>query len=140
MFLGQFHGHIDAQGRFPLPTELHPRLASGMVVTRGLDKCLLLFPRQVWQELASKVSGLPFTQSQARSLRRLLFSGALDCLADGEGCITLPAVLRSYAKIEKEYVLVGQGGHVEMWNPARWGEVLVCLEDKANSLAEELAI
>ena len=140
MFLGQFQGYIDAQGRFPLPPALHPHLAPEMVIARGLDKCLLLFPRQGWQELAHKVSGLPFTLSQARSLRRLLFAGAHDCLADGEGRIMLPKELRAYAQIEEELVLVGLGGYLEIWSPACWGEVLTRLETEASSLGEELAI
>jgi len=111
-----------------------------MVVTRGLDKCLLLFPRQGWQELAHKVNGLPLTLPQARWLRRLLFAGALDCLADDEGRITLPEELRAYARIEEELVLVGLGGYLEIWSPACWGEALARLEAEASSLAEELAI
>ena len=140
MFLGQFQGHIDAQGRFPLPPALHPHLAPGMVVTRGLDRCLLLFSRQRWQELAHRVSGLPLPLPQARSLRRLLFAGALDCLVDGEGCIALPEELRAYAEIEGELVLVGLGGYLEIWSPACWGEALTRLEAEASSWAEELAI
>jgi len=111
-----------------------------MVVTRGLDKCLLLFPRQGWQELAHKVNGLPLTLPRARWLRRLLFAGALDCLADDEGRITLPEELRAYARIEEELVLVGLGGYLEIWSPACWGEALARLEAEASSLAEELAI
>lgn len=140
MFLGQFQGHIDAQGRFPLPSVLRPHLAAGMVVTRGLDKCLLLFPRQEWQELTHRVSGLPFTLPKARSLRRLLFAGALDCLADGEGCIALPEELRAYARIEGELVLIGLGRYLEIWSPTHWSDTLIHLEAEVSSCAEELGI
>jgi len=139
-FLGQFYGHIDAEGRFGLPSALRPRLTPGMVVTRGLDKCLLLFARQEWQELAQKLSGLPLALPRARSLRRLLFAGALDCVADGDGRITLPEELRAYARIRGDLVLVGLGNHMEIWSPVCWGQVLASLEAEAGSLAEGLVI
>lgn len=140
MFLGQFHGRVDAQGSFHLPPSLCAHLAAGMVVTRGLDRCLMLFPRQMWQELANRLSGLPFTWPAARALRRLLFAGALHCLADGECHITLSEELCTYAQIEGELVLVGLGAYLEMWSPTSWGETLVRVEAEASSLAEELTI
>ena len=140
MLLGQFHSRIDVQGTFHLPPSLCAHLAAGMVLTRGLDKCLMLFPRQVWQELARKVNGLPLTLPEARALRRLLFAGALHCLADGECHITLPEELCAYAQIEGELMLVGLGVYLEIWNPTSWGDILVRVEAEASSLAEELAI
>jgi len=140
MFLGQFHGRLDAQGTFHLPPSLCAHLAAGMVLTRGLDKCLMLFPRQAWQELAHKVSGLSFTLPEARALRRLLFAGALYCLAEGEGHITLPEELCAYAQIEGDLVLVGLGAYLEIWSPTTWGDTLVRVEAEVSSLAEELAI
>jgi MraZ protein len=140
VFLGQFHGRIDAQGRFPVPPALYACLAPGLVVTRGLDRCLLLFPRQMWQELVSKMSVLPLTLRQARSLRRLFFAGALDCSADSDGCIALPEELRSYAQIKGELVLVGVGDYLELWSPVCWSEALARLEAEAGLLAEALAI
>jgi len=140
MFLGQFRGRIDAQRAFHLPPSLCAHLAAGMVVTRGLDKCLMLFPREAWQELAHKVCRLPITLPPARALRRLLFAGALHCLADGECHITLSEELCAYAQIEGQLILVGLGTYLEIWSPASWGNTLLHVEAEAGSSAEELAV
>jgi MraZ protein len=140
VFLGQFHRPVGEQGRCSLPAPLRHHVSSGLVVTRGLDKCLLLFPRETWQQLLARVSGLPVTLRQARLLRRLLFSGAVECPTGDEGCIELPQELCTYAEIRGQVVIVGLGSYLELWSPACWGEALDSLEAEAESLADGLDI
>lgn len=122
MFLGEYEHTLDDKGRFTIPAKLRSGLASGMVVTVGIDPCLWLFPMDRWLELAEKVSGLPLTDPQAREFRRQVFGGAADLEPDRQGRVGLPPFLRSYAHIDKQVVVIGLHDHCEIWNPEVWHE------------------
>jgi MraZ protein len=92
MFLGEYAHTIDDKGRLTLPAKYRAELASGVVVTRGIDKCLFVFPMDEWKKLSDKVSALPLTDTQARDFRRLLFSGANDAELDKQGRVLLPSI------------------------------------------------
>ena len=78
MFLGEYEHNMDDKGRLAVPARFREALGEGVVVTRGFDRCLMGFPRSMWEQLAQQVSGLSLGQSDARNIRRLLFSGAAD--------------------------------------------------------------
>ena len=122
MFLGEFSHTIDDKGRLTLPSKFRALLAGGLVVTRGIDKCLFVFPLNEWQNLAHKVSNLPLADPQAREFRRLLFSGASDDVPDKQGRVLIPQYLREYAGLDGEVVVAGLNTHVEIWSPAAWTE------------------
>ena len=122
MFLGEFSHTIDDKGRLTLPSKFRAELAGGLVVTRGIDKCLFVFPQGGWIDLANKVSNLPLTESQAREFRRLLFSGASDDVPDKQGRVLLPQYLREYAGLNSEVIVAGLNTHLELWNPTAWTE------------------
>jgi MraZ protein len=122
MFLGEFSHTIDDKGRLTLPSKFRALLAGGLVVTRGIDKCLFVFPLNEWQNLAHKVSSLPLADPQAREFRRLLFSGASDDVPDKQGRVLIPQYLREYAGLDGEVVVAGLNTHVEIWSLAAWAE------------------
>jgi len=120
MFLGEYNHTIDDKGRLTLPAKFRPDFQSGVVVTRGIDKCLFAFPMPEWEKLSAQVSGLPLTDASAREFRRLLFSGASDEIPDKQGRILVPAYLREYATLNGEVVIAGLNTHIELWNPETW--------------------
>jgi len=122
MFLGEFSHTIDDKGRLTLPAKFRVDFANGIVVTRGIDRCLFAFPMSHWQKLAEQVSDLPLTAPQAREIRRLLFSGASDDTLDKQGRVLIPQYLREYANLNGEVIVAGLNTHVEIWNPDDWGE------------------
>ena len=122
MFLGEFEHTVDDKGRLTIPAKFRGRLASGLVVTKGIDPCLWLFPIDGWAELADKISALPRTDMSAREFRRQLFAGASDSVPDRQGRVNLPTYLKEYAKIENTAIIVGLYDHCEIWNPERWRE------------------
>ena len=122
MFLGEFSHTIDDKGRLTLPAKFRADFASGIVVTRGIDRCLFAFPQAAWQVLAQKVSSLPLAESQAREFRRLLFSGASDDTPDKQGRVLIPQYLREYANLNGEVIIAGLDTHVEIWNPDAWNK------------------
>ncbi len=107
-----------------MPTRYRPRLqelCSGkMIITIDADRCLLLYPLSVWEEVEERLLLLSSTDRKARALKRLLLGHAEDCALDGNGRLLLPAALREFANIAKQVVLVGQGNKFEIWDQATW--------------------
>ena len=139
MFLGEFQHSIDQKGRLAIPAKFREELADGAVVTRGLDKCLVIYPRGEWIRLAEKVSQIPQTQPNVRTLSRLLFSGAVDLSLDGQGRTVLPQYLREYADIAANVAVIGLYQRIEVWRLEDWNAVKTTTEAAGGSLAEQLA-
>jgi MraZ protein len=122
MFFGEFEHSIDDKGRVTIPAKFRGRLAAGLVVTKGIDPCLWLYPADAWGELAEEVNSLPITDPKAREFRRQLFGGASDAVPDKQGRVLLPPYLREYANLDSQAVVVGLYDHCEIWNIEQWRE------------------
>ncbi len=122
MFLGQYAYTLDSKGRLIIPSRFREELAEGLVITRGLDRCLSLYPLDVWREIARKVNELPITSAQGRALRRLFFADAADVSLDSQGRMLVPERLREYAALilSHEVVVVGLDRYMELWSPSQW--------------------
>lgn len=139
MFLGEFEHSIDDKGRVAIPARFREDLAEGMVLTRGFDQCLQAFPRQVWQQLAQKVSSLSLGSPEARNLRRILFSNAAEVEVDRQGRILVPQNLREYAGLAEQVVITGMDTFFELWSADRWRAVMDELDASGSGIAEQLA-
>ncbi len=139
MFLGEFQHTVDQKGRLAIPAKFREELADGAVVTRGLDKCLVIYPGSEWASLAERVSRLPQTQPNVRTLSRLLFSGAVDLSLDSQGRTILPQYLRKYAGIAANVAVIGLYQRIEVWGLDEWNAVKATTEAEGGSLAEQLA-
>ncbi len=139
MFLGEYLHNIDTKGRLTLPAKFRAELAKGVVVTRGLDGCLFVYPMDEWEKVAEKINSLPFTRKDARSLTRLMYSRASDCVPDKQGRILLPSYLREFANLDGETVIIGLYSYLEIWNPERWHRVRSEVEEQGDIIAEKFA-
>ena len=138
MFLGKFLHTVDSKGRVTIPAKFRPNLAGGIVVTRGIDRCLYIYPQAEWDRLAGRVRELPLTKKDARSFVRFLFSEASDCMPDRQGRILIPGYLREYANLDSEIVIAGLDNRLEMWSSSAWHDDNSDLEKDAQTLAEKL--
>jgi MraZ protein len=138
VFLGRYEHTIDSKGRLAIPARYRAALERGLVITRGIDRCLTIYPLAAWEALAEKVNGLPLADANARALRRLFFAEAADATLDGQGRIVVPAALRAYAGIAEQATIVGMNTAIEVWSPARWAEQAALLEGDGAGLAERL--
>lgn len=120
MFLGEFNHTIDDKGRLTIPARYRPALATGIVVTRGLDGCLALYDTAGWDALAEQVDALPVTDRRARDFRRFIFGSAAEATPDRQGRVLVPAYLRQYAGIDGEVTIVGMNTFIEIWNRETW--------------------
>jgi MraZ protein len=139
MLLGEFHCAADRSGRLRIPAEFRAELGGGLTLTRGVERCLFVYPAGEWRRLADKMrKRLPLTSQDARAFARLMFSGALTCAPDRQGRIPLPSNLRQYAGIEEQAVVVGLCTHLEVWSPERWREVRDQMVEEGMATVERL--
>lgn len=122
MFMSEYSHSIDAKGRVIIPAKFREELGETFVVTQGLDGCLFAFPNSEWQEFEEKLKALPMANRDARKFVRFFLAGAALAEVDKQGRILIPSVLREFAALEKDVVLVGVGTRVEIWDKKRWEE------------------
>ena len=120
MFMGEYNHTIDAKGRLIIPSKFREALGDEFVVTKGMDGCLFVFDNSEWQAFEAKLRSLPMIDKEARQFTRYFLAGAASLEVDKQGRILLPAVLREFADITKDAVLVGVGNRVEIWSKDRW--------------------
>lgn len=134
---GEFRHSIDAKGRLFIPAKLREELGERFTVTRGLDKCLAIYPEAEWHILEDRIRALPM--SRARDLQRFFFSSAFDAELDSQGRILLPAGLREYAGLSRDAVIIGASSRAEIWDGARWATYNDAItEERVAEAMEEL--
>ena len=138
MFLGTHSPRLDDKGRMILPAKFRDELKEGVVVTRGQERCLYVFPVSEFARLAEQLRQAPVTSKQARDYLRVFLSGASDEAVDGQGRITIPVALRSYAGLNRDCAVIGAGQRVEIWDAAAWDQYLNEQEQVFAEQAEEV--
>ena len=138
MFIGEYKHNLDAKGRLAVPAKFRGLLKKGAVVTRGLDNCLFLYPKDQWKKIAKKLADLPISQAKARAFSRLMLAGAMDVDFDNQGRITLPEYLRKFAGLEKKTVIAGLYDRLEIWDDNKWDKYKQGTENESAEIAEAL--
>ena len=138
MFIGEYSHTIDAKGRLIIPSKFREELGDNFVVTKGLDGCLFVYTKEEWNLLHDRLKGLPLTNSNTRRLNRFFLASASNGEIDKQGRVLVPAVLREFAKIEKDVVLIGVGNRIEIWDKVAWenGSNYSDMDDIAEQMAE----
>jgi MraZ protein len=138
MFIGEYQHNIDVKGRLIIPSKFRDKLGENFIVTRGLDQCLFGYSMAEWSVIEDKLRTLPLTKKDARAFTRFFFSGAMECEMDKMGRINITPNLRSYAKLEKECVVVGVTNRIEIWDLSTWNTYMNESEESFSELAENL--
>lgn len=138
MFIGEFTHTLDSKKRIAIPAKLRKELGEKAVITRGLDKCLFLYPASGWGLAVGKLTQLPLGQSDARSFSRFMLGGASEVEFDSLGRILVPDHLKKYAGLGKKVIVVGVSDRIEIWDSALWEEYKKKAEANADDLAENL--
>ncbi|MDL1967675.1 MAG: division/cell wall cluster transcriptional repressor MraZ [Deltaproteobacteria bacterium] len=144
MFRGSSFNTIDSKGRLIIPARFRDVIKAGggdgVIVTR-LDKALFAYTFDQWSKIESKVLAISETSEYMRRFRRVFIGGASDCYCDKQGRILIPPVLRQYAELEKEIVLVGQIAHFEIWSKENYEQEVVQMEEdmKKEAVSNEIA-
>lgn len=138
MFLGTHTPRLDEKGRMFLPAKYRDRLASGLVVTRGQERCLYLFPMDEFAALAESMQKAPTTSRGARDFIRVFLSGAYDEVPDRQGRFLIPANLRRYAGLDRDVTVIGAGSRLEIWDSGVWDAYLESTEQAYSDTSEEV--
>ncbi len=142
MFYGEFFHSVDRKGRIILPSKFREAAKGNFIekffVTRGLDKCLFMFPEEEWKAQEAKFKAISFTKQESRVFNRLFFSGAAEIVPDKQGRILLPQYLKDFAELKKEIVLVGVSSRVEIWSGDAWKQFYGTWRPSFEEIAEKL--
>jgi MraZ protein len=138
VFLGTYTPRLDDKGRLILPAKFRDRLASGLVITRGQERCLYIFPMDEFVRLAEVARNTPLTSKPARDHLRVFLSGASDEIPDKQGRVVVPAGLRAYAGLSRDCTVVGADTRVELWETTAWDTYLQGTEQAFSDQAEEV--
>ena len=122
MFMGEYNHTIDTKGRLIVPSKFREALGDEFVVTKGLDGCLFVYDNQEWSAFEEKLKALPLMNKESRKFVRFFLAGAANVEVDKQGRILIPSVLREFAQLDKDVVLVGVGSRIEIWSKTKWEE------------------
>jgi MraZ protein len=124
MFYGEYIHGLDRKGRIILPAKFREVIKSQGIerfyITRGLDKCLFVFPEEEWRAQEDKFKSMPFTRQESRRFNRLYFSGAQEVILDRQGRMLIPVYLKDFAELKKEVVIIGVSNRIEIWSRHVW--------------------
>jgi len=138
VFKGEHFHTLDSKGRLIMPSKFRQNLGDQFVATKGLDRCLFVFPVSEWNALETNLKQLPFTKGDYRAFTRLFFSGAEDCEFDKQGRFLIPQGLRDYAGIDRDVVAIGVSSRIEIWAKAEWEQYQKKHYQSYEALAEKI--
>lgn len=139
-FTSEYESKLDAKGRLVLPARIKAQLPEGsqeLVIRRGFEPCLILYPMVEFKKVFSKISSLNEFNEEYRRLQRNFLSGVVTVELDSNGRFLIPRNMLAYAKLEKDVMLVGMGNKVEVWNPTIYEEHLIQDPGELSKLAEK---
>jgi len=138
MFIGEYSYTIDEKGRITTPPKYRAQLADGVVVTKGLENCLFMYPKKEWEIIAEKISSMPTTDKSARDYGRIMLAGAMEIIPDKAGRIVLPQYLRDFASLKKNILVAGLYNRIEIWNESDWKKYEANIEKNSSDIADKL--
>lgn len=138
MLIGEFTHTLDIKRRVSLPAKFRKEIGRGAVITRGLDKCLFIYPKNEWDVFVERLGPLLMGQKDNRDLARMFLSGASDVETDKLGRILIPEHLKRYADLKNKVVITGMYKRLEVWDQSRWEEYRDAVEKQTDVLAEKL--
>ncbi len=138
MFLGQYTHSFDEKGRLTIPVKYRESLLVGAYVTQGFDKNLMVWTAPSFQLIYNQVNDLSITDPNARLLKRLIFSNAVQVEIDRAGRILIPQYLREAVNLDGSAIVVGVGDYFEIWADIHWKQQNTQIQD-SDSNAQRFA-
>lgn len=138
MLLGTYTPKIDAKGRMALPAKFRTQLGPGLIMARGQERCVYLFPQAEFRRVAMQIQHTSLGNKAAREYLRVLLSGAVDQTPDKQGRVLVPQMLRDYAKLGGDIVVIGVGTRAEIWDKKAWEQYLADNEQGYSDIADDV--
>ena len=137
MFMGEYNHTIDEKGRLIIPSKLRDLLGYDFIITKGLDNCLFIYPKEEWGNIIKKYKELPNTK-EARNFLRIFLSGATELNLDKQGRINITSSLMKFASLKKDCVIIGMNERLEIWSKEKWQEFIDNNESNITEIADNL--
>jgi len=138
MLIGEYKHTIDTKKRLSLPAKFRKELGRTVIITRGLDNCLVVYPEKEWRIVSNKLGKLPASQMEARGFARIILAGAMAVNLDSLGRILIPDYLKKYASLKKNVVICGLFNRLEIWDAQKWESYKKRVEREVEGFAEKL--
>ena len=138
LLLGTYTPEIDAKGRVALPAKFRSQLGQGLVMARGQERCVYLLPFDEFRRIASQIQRTSVGNKAAREYLRVFLSGAVDQEPDKQGRVVVPQMLRDYANLGSDIVVIGVGTRAELWNKDAWESYLAQKEEGYSDIADDV--
>jgi MraZ protein len=138
MFFGTYTPKLDDKGRLILPAKFRDQLAGGLMVTRGQEHCLYVWPQAEVDRLTERLREAPVSNKATRDFVRMFSSASSDERPDKQGRITIPAKLREWAALDKDVVVIGAMNRLEIWDESAWNAYSEAQEEAFAELSEEV--
>ena len=138
MFMGEYHHTIDEKGRLIIPSKFREELGEKFIITRGIENCLFVYSLSSWKKITQRLESLPFTKKDARQFVRFFLSGATTAEFDKQGRVNITSPLISYAKLQKDCVVIGTGDRLEIWSQEDWNDFFDSASNNMSDIAENL--
>ena len=138
MFFGTYTPKLDEKGRLFLPAKFRDQLSGGLMVTRGQEHCLYVWPQAEIERVTERLREAPVSNKATRDYIRMFSSGASDDAPDKQGRITIPTQLREWAGLNKDVVVIGAMNRLEIWDEAQWNAYSEEQEEAFAELSEEV--
>ena len=139
MFIGEYLHTLDPKNRLSLPAKFRKELGRSVVLTRGLDRCLYVYPKKSWKGQAKVHAAHANGTAAGRGLARLFLAGAMEADVDSAGRVLVPDHLKSFAGLATKAVVAGVAGRIEIWDEVAWQKYTAAIERDADSLAERVS-
>lgn len=139
MFIGEYRHTFDTKNRISVPAKFRKELGASVVVTRGFDKCLFVYPKSSWKVRAAEMAKHSMGNAAGRGLARLMLAGASEADVDSAGRVLVPDYLKSFAGLKTKTVLAGVSDRVEIWEEEAWEKYTQDIERDADQFAERLS-
>lgn len=138
MFIGEYKYTIDSKKRLALPSKFRKDLGKTIIITKGLENCLAVYPVKEWKVMSDKLSRLPSTNIEARGFSRIMLAGAMEVNLDSLGRVLVPDYLKEYADLKKEVIVCGLSNKLEIWDEKNWQGYKLNTEKKVGDIASKL--
>ncbi len=138
MFFGEYEHNIDDKGRVIMPAKFREELGMVFYVTKGLNSCLFVYPKEAWEKRIEELGRLGDNQEQVRRFKRIFFSNASQNILDKQGRVVIAPKLRQQANLTKEIVFIGVNDHIEIWDAKNWEEYINMDDETYETLASYL--
>lgn len=139
MLIGEYLHTIDPKKRLSLPAKFRKELGKTVIITRGLDQCLFVFPQSAWKKLVERFSDLSIGSTETRGFNRFMLSGAVEADIDSAGRVLIPDFLKEFAGLKTKVALAGLNDRVEIWDEKRWDAYKKKIESQGDAMAQKLS-